>query len=209
VEVNVTVGANLKRIRKERGLSQPGLAERSGVPQPTISNIENDRREPHASTLRKLGDALSVPVAAFFAEEPERPKLPPLPVTPIARLSPEEVDEQLREQAAMEPIEELMASMDRERDSLTEWLKAYDNAPKEEKLARRVDANQAKQKRALLKLYRLAAFDRLSKILDPRDVSFKTVNQIAVESVDAGALLLALLENEATRQRIEKAGEAS
>jgi transcriptional regulator with XRE-family HTH domain len=49
-------------------MGQVELGKRSGVAQQTISGIERDYREPQASTLRKLADALNVPVVAFFQE---------------------------------------------------------------------------------------------------------------------------------------------
>lgn len=64
-----TIGQNLKRLRKARGLGQVELGNKSGVPQQTISQIERDRREPHPSTLRKLADAMGVHMGEFFAEE--------------------------------------------------------------------------------------------------------------------------------------------
>lgn len=33
---------DIKRIRKEKGISQEELAEKSGVSRPTISNLENN-----------------------------------------------------------------------------------------------------------------------------------------------------------------------
>jgi hypothetical protein len=42
------------------------------------------------------------------------------------------------------PIEELGRAMDREREALAEWLRAYREARSEERLARRADAEQAK-----------------------------------------------------------------
>lgn len=75
----------LTRIREERGLSQQGLADASGVNKATINQIERGRRSPNVETLEKLSDALGVGVADFFpkaqaslwsGELPERrPKL--------------------------------------------------------------------------------------------------------------------------------------
>lgn len=60
------VGATLRHYRKLAGLTQTELERASGVAQDTISQIELGKREPHASTLRKLAEALGVPVAALF-----------------------------------------------------------------------------------------------------------------------------------------------
>ncbi len=56
----------IKRIRKERGLTQRGLSAASGVDQATISQIETGRHRPHLETLDKLAAALGVGVVEFF-----------------------------------------------------------------------------------------------------------------------------------------------
>jgi transcriptional regulator with XRE-family HTH domain len=56
----------LTRIREERGLSQQGLADASGVNKATINQIERGRRSPNLETLEKLAGALAVEVADFF-----------------------------------------------------------------------------------------------------------------------------------------------
>jgi transcriptional regulator with XRE-family HTH domain len=63
----VSVGLRLKHRRRRAGLSQMDLALKSGVGQHTISEAENDKREPQPRTLRKLASALDCEVADFFA----------------------------------------------------------------------------------------------------------------------------------------------
>jgi len=58
--------AELTRIREERGLSQQGLADASGVNKATINQIERGRRSPNARTLEKLAAALGVEMGDFF-----------------------------------------------------------------------------------------------------------------------------------------------
>ena len=41
--INVSVGESVRIIRELQGLSQNGLAKLSGIPQSTISAVENDR----------------------------------------------------------------------------------------------------------------------------------------------------------------------
>ncbi len=41
--INVSVGESVRIIRELQGLSQNQLAERTGIPQATLSAIENDR----------------------------------------------------------------------------------------------------------------------------------------------------------------------
>lgn len=53
----------LERYRKNRGLSQRGLAKKSGVSPATVYELEAGRRpDPRPSTLRKLADVLDVEV---------------------------------------------------------------------------------------------------------------------------------------------------
>jgi transcriptional regulator with XRE-family HTH domain len=54
------VGANLKRIRQDKGLTQEQLAEVSGFSQQYISGLEHGRRNPTIVTLYELADALGV-----------------------------------------------------------------------------------------------------------------------------------------------------
>ena len=55
----------LKELRNNAGLSQPGLAVRSGVGVSTIRQFEYGRREPTYGTLVKLARGLGVSLAAF------------------------------------------------------------------------------------------------------------------------------------------------
>src|SRR5688572_29604980 len=57
-------GAVLKilKIRKQRGLTQAELAERSGVSQQHIAKIERAKLDPKLSTLRRVADALGCEV---------------------------------------------------------------------------------------------------------------------------------------------------
>lgn len=59
-----SIGERLEAARDRRLWTQEELAQKSSVPVVTISRIENDRysQRPRISTLRKLAEALSVPV---------------------------------------------------------------------------------------------------------------------------------------------------
>ena len=66
IGVEVDVGARLRVLRTEQGLSLRLLAEMSGLNVNTLSLIENGRTSPSVSTLQQLARALNVPIAAFF-----------------------------------------------------------------------------------------------------------------------------------------------
>lgn len=57
------IGAHLKQLMKEQNLTANSLAEKSGVPQPTISRIINGSHgDPRTKTLEKLAAALNLSV---------------------------------------------------------------------------------------------------------------------------------------------------
>lgn len=68
----VQVGEQVKRLREERGWSQPRLAVEAGVAVSAVSQIENGRRSPNVSTLDKLAEAFGVGVAEFFPKAQRR-----------------------------------------------------------------------------------------------------------------------------------------
>ena len=56
--IEVTVGESVKIIRELQGLSQNDLAKIAGIPQSTISAIENDRVKLGVERAKTLGRAL-------------------------------------------------------------------------------------------------------------------------------------------------------
>ncbi len=56
--VRITPGESVKLIRELQGLAQAELARKSGIPQPTISAIENDRIKLGAERAKALARAL-------------------------------------------------------------------------------------------------------------------------------------------------------
>lgn len=57
-------------FRKKRGMSQDGLAKRTGITQGYLSEIEIGRKSGDVRTLRKLADALAVSLDSLVPEEP-------------------------------------------------------------------------------------------------------------------------------------------
>jgi transcriptional regulator with XRE-family HTH domain len=56
--LNISVGESVRIIRELQGLSQNQLAERSGIPQATLSAIENDRVRLGVERAKVLARAL-------------------------------------------------------------------------------------------------------------------------------------------------------
>lgn len=49
----------LKKLRLERGLSQPDIASRLGIPLTTYRSYEQGKREPNNETILKISDVLN------------------------------------------------------------------------------------------------------------------------------------------------------
>ena len=62
-------GAKLRRLRRERALSQQDVEWAAGVSQATLSDLEGGKRGARASTLRKLAKALGVEPKELMKEE--------------------------------------------------------------------------------------------------------------------------------------------
>lgn len=54
------VGRNFARVRRDKGLTQEQVAERSGFSQQYISGLEQGRRNPTIVTVYELAQALGV-----------------------------------------------------------------------------------------------------------------------------------------------------
>jgi transcriptional regulator with XRE-family HTH domain len=65
----VDVGAQLRALRVQNGLSMRLLAERSGLNVNTLGLIENGKTSPSVSTLQQIALALNVPITAFFEQD--------------------------------------------------------------------------------------------------------------------------------------------
>lgn len=56
------LGRNLRRIRKEKGISQGDIVRSLGMDRAFISNIENGKTNPTLATIAKLAKAVSVSI---------------------------------------------------------------------------------------------------------------------------------------------------
>ena len=62
-------GKKLRRLRRERALSQQDVTRLTGVAQATLSDLEGGKRGARASTLRKLAEALGTEPKQLMKEE--------------------------------------------------------------------------------------------------------------------------------------------
>ena len=62
-------GAKLRKLRRERALSQQDIERAMGISQATLSDLEQGKRGARASTLRKLAEVLEVAPKDLMKEE--------------------------------------------------------------------------------------------------------------------------------------------
>jgi transcriptional regulator with XRE-family HTH domain len=60
MDMRKLVGRNFARLRRDRGLTQEQVEERSGFSQQYLSSLERGRRNPTVITLYELARALEV-----------------------------------------------------------------------------------------------------------------------------------------------------
>jgi transcriptional regulator with XRE-family HTH domain len=60
-------GANLRRSRREAGLTQEALRDSSGVHMTEISRLENGQKDPQLTTIVRLATGLGIPAGELLA----------------------------------------------------------------------------------------------------------------------------------------------
>lgn len=64
----MTFGENIKRIRKEKGMSQQDLGHKLGVTQQTIAQYEKIKETPKLETVRRIANALGVHISELHPD---------------------------------------------------------------------------------------------------------------------------------------------
>lgn len=72
-ELAAVIGTNVRAARVAAGLGQKELAEASGIAVPNISRLEAGTHLPSVATLKKVSDALKVPICQFL-DPPAEPQ---------------------------------------------------------------------------------------------------------------------------------------
>lgn len=65
----VRLGARLRELRLEAGLTQADLARRTGIHRPNIARVEAGRHTPSLETLSRLAGAIGVPTTRVLSED--------------------------------------------------------------------------------------------------------------------------------------------
>jgi transcriptional regulator with XRE-family HTH domain len=67
--LNKEIGERLRKIRKEKALTQKELSKRVGIDYSYIGKIERGEQLPSIKMLIRLSEILSIPIGYFFQEE--------------------------------------------------------------------------------------------------------------------------------------------
>ena len=62
----LTLGQRVQAVRRGRRLTQRDIATRTGLAEPFLSRIENNRAEPSLKTLERLAEAMGVTLGDFL-----------------------------------------------------------------------------------------------------------------------------------------------
>ncbi len=71
MDMRKLVGRNFTRLRKDKGLTQEQLEERSGFSQQYLSGLERGQRNPTVITLYELSQALGVSCVELISPDGE------------------------------------------------------------------------------------------------------------------------------------------
>ena len=63
------LGARLRELRLEAGLTQAELARRTGIHRPNIARVEAGRHTPSLETLARLATAIGVPTTRVLSQD--------------------------------------------------------------------------------------------------------------------------------------------
>lgn len=93
--LHVLVGANIRRVREEAGLTQEELSYATQISRSTINAIENGRRKQVGTDkIRRIASALKKPEAFFYGFESSTKDLCPTLKRTVGRLATLSVAEQ-------------------------------------------------------------------------------------------------------------------
>jgi transcriptional regulator with XRE-family HTH domain len=65
-ETRRQLGMKVQAVRDKRAMTQAALAKKAGLSRGYLARVETGRHEPTLTTLRKLANALGVPVTALL-----------------------------------------------------------------------------------------------------------------------------------------------
>lgn len=69
-DIFIVLGRRIRQERKARGLTQQQLAELVGMDTGHLSRVEHGKAVPSINAVKKIADALGLPIARVFADVP-------------------------------------------------------------------------------------------------------------------------------------------
>ena len=69
----MTVGERIRKMRKERGITQVQLSKMTGISQSSISDLEKLTNNPSTVTLQLIAKALNCSVSVLLGEDEKKP----------------------------------------------------------------------------------------------------------------------------------------
>ena len=100
-----SIGEKIRELRLKKGLTAQELADRIGVSQPTLTRYENEQTSIDVNTLKKIAEALQVPISAFFEDSEVQPINLPKPIKTVPLFDTEVSAGNGSFPAAFQPIE--------------------------------------------------------------------------------------------------------
>ncbi|MGC4066104.1 MAG: helix-turn-helix transcriptional regulator [Polyangiaceae bacterium] len=98
---------NLRRLRESRGWSQQQLADASGVPRPTIANLEGGDGNPTLSVMMRIAGALGATIEQLIAKADQRLEFVDGDALPQRALGASAIGRQLHVEASGVDIERI------------------------------------------------------------------------------------------------------
>lgn len=71
MDVRKRFGTNVRRLRKQLGLSQEAFALEAGIDRTYVSGVERGARNPSLTVAQKFADGLGVPLWLLFTDDPD------------------------------------------------------------------------------------------------------------------------------------------
>jgi ribosome-binding protein aMBF1 (putative translation factor) len=71
-ELAKVIGDNIRAARAEAGLTQAALSVKAGILVPHISRMESGAHLPSVASLKRVADALELPICALLDPPPSR-----------------------------------------------------------------------------------------------------------------------------------------
>lgn len=80
MDIRMIIAKNARRIRLEKGLTQAQVASRLGVDRAHVSSLEQGLRNPTATTLWEIANALEIEISDLVSPRDPTENLPLRPI---------------------------------------------------------------------------------------------------------------------------------